>query len=412
MRRRIHVAALVLLVGACSPGSEDASTTTATTTTTQATTTTTVDPAEVARTTCDALKIAAFDLDDGITSAFEGIDEEQAAQLAEAEVGRLIVTELVSFYDAIGAIAADAPDEVADDLMTVAAAADPWRVALEANSAEALEAMDPSTLQTEEATTAAAAVAAWSDTACDTTITVDAEELLFTTVFAAMFGALGSAFDQLGQDLLDLPDQTDATAPDLTFALAYGDDAALDGLYDRCGTGDGAACEDLYFAGYGEYELWGQTCGASIPLRHAFVVDCAGKVALGPAQYGDDFVLDSLWDDCSGGDQGACDALFAASPFGSAYEDFGGTCGNTRTGDLTRPCEFVATGEPFGYGEDATFDGLWDLCSVGDGRACDDLFFDTPIGSAYEAFGRLCGDLVEVGKTCQNVAAWLGGPVG
>ena len=43
--------------------------------------------------------------------------------------------------------------------------------------------------------------------------------------------------------------------------------------------------------------------------------------------YGDDPALDALWDDCENGDFDACDELYLNSPFGSAYEEFGDTCG-------------------------------------------------------------------------------------
>src|SRR5690606_20305764 len=148
----------------------------------------------------------------------------------------------------------------------------------------------------------------------------------------------------LGDDFTDLPG-VDAVSTD---ALVYGDDARLDGLYSACGARAGQACRDLYFSAYGEYELWGQTCGAAIPPRPAFVVDCDGKFSTDVAGYGDDFVLDSLWDACQAGDRGSCDGLFSAAPFGSAYEEFGASCAGTREGDFFRPCEFVESGEPFG----------------------------------------------------------------
>lgn len=51
----------------------------------------------------------------------------------------------------------------------------------------------------------------------------------------------------------------------------------------------------------------------------------AGPVEGG--SYGDDPALDALWDACEGGDNAACDDLYMESPFGSEYEDFGDTCG-------------------------------------------------------------------------------------
>ena len=54
-------------------------------------------------------------------------------------------------------------------------------------------------------------------------------------------------------------------------------------------------------------------------------------------------------------------------------------------------------GGPQGYGDDADLDALWDSCGGGDGDACDELFFSSPVGSAYEDFGDTCGGLFEAG---------------
>ena len=43
--------------------------------------------------------------------------------------------------------------------------------------------------------------------------------------------------------------------------------------------------------------------------------------------YGDDPALDVLWNSCAAGDMVACDDLYSQSPFGSDYEEFGDTCG-------------------------------------------------------------------------------------
>lgn len=48
-----------------------------------------------------------------------------------------------------------------------------------------------------------------------------------------------------------------------------------------------------------------------------------------PFAYGDDSALDALWDACEGGDTGACSDLFFESPIDSDYETFGATCGLT-----------------------------------------------------------------------------------
>ena len=405
--------AVALVVSGCSPD-EAAETTTSTlpttTTTAPTTTTTTIDPSEVAADTCDALKVAAFDLDSAITSGLRDLGVSGESDLADAEVGRLVVASLVDFYDAVDSLASEAPDDVSTALETVAASVQPWRDALDQGTADferALQELDPAELDSAGLDDAIATIDQWTEAECGGKVPVGPEEILFTTVFAAMFGALGSMFEAFGDDFTieEGPSEPEDTA------LAYGDDPALDQLYSDCGVGDGQACRDLYFSAYGEYELWGQTCGASIPLRQAFVVDCASKFSSEATVYGDDFVLDTLWDDCEAGDQDACDGLFAAAPFGSEYETFGGSCAGARPdSDYSRPCGFVASGEPFGHGDDPSFDMLWNMCAGGDGVSCDDLFFQTPIGSAYEAFGRVCSDLTAVGHSCENVAAWLGGP--
>ena len=412
MRRITATIVAIVLVAGCSPSDSEESTTSSTSTTMPTTTTTTIDPLVVASATCNALKVATFDLDAGITTGLDGLAITDESELADAEVGRIVVAGLVGFYDQLAVIAEDAPEDVGGALTVVSDAVDPWREALASADGTldgTLEDLDPSMLGSAELDEAVALVDEWTADACGTAIPVDAEEIVFTTIFASMFGAFGSLFGQLGEDLFD---SGDILEPDVT-AVTFGDDPDLDDLYSRCGNGDGQACRDLYFSAYGEYELWGQTCGASIPLRQAFSVDCQSKFSSSAAAYGDDFVLDSLWDECESGVASSCDALFAAAPFGSAYEHYGATCAGTRVDpDIRVPCSFLQSGDVFGYGDDVSFDLLWDSCSVGDLDACDDLFFQTPLQSAYEAFGRVCGDLTEVGRTCENAAAWLGGPVG
>jgi len=413
-RNRVLSVAVMVLIAACSPSAEDTTTSSSTTTTTAPTTTTTIDPATVAAATCAGLKVAAFDLDAAVTSGFADLDPNTDDALADAAVGLIVVEGLVAFYDEIGAIAEDAPTAIADELSTVSAAVDPWRDALTGDPAlleETLQDLDPAALSTPEVDEAIETLDEWTTEICGSPIPLDAEEIIFTTVFSAMLGAIGNVFGDLGDDFVD-PNDDPVTEID-EVALVYGDDPNLDDLYTRCGNGDGTACRDLSYTAYGEYELWGQTCGASIPLRPKLMVDCHGKFASPANAYGDGFVLDTLWDECEADNLDSCDRLFAASRFGSVYEEFGATCGRTREpGDFTRPCAFVVSGEPYGYGDAAEFDILWDTCSAGDADACYDLFLETPISSAYEAFGRVCGDLSEMSRPCENAATWLAGPLG
>lgn len=55
-------------------------------------------------------------------------------------------------------------------------------------------------------------------------------------------------------------------------------------------------------------------------------------------KYGEDPALDVLYDSCKGGDMTACDDLYDQSPIGSEYETFGDTCGGTRDADTGLYC--------------------------------------------------------------------------
>ena len=46
-----------------------------------------------------------------------------------------------------------------------------------------------------------------------------------------------------------------------------------------------------------------------------------------PMAYGEDPALDALWDQCEAGSGLACDQLFDQAPVRSEYEEFAGTCG-------------------------------------------------------------------------------------
>ena len=61
------------------------------------------------------------------------------------------------------------------------------------------------------------------------------------------------------------------------------------------------------------------------------------------------------------------------------------------TAPTTAPATTGAAAPPGEYGSDAFLDGLWDRCATLDWAACDQLFFESPIGSAYEVFGESCG---------------------
>lgn len=51
---------------------------------------------------------------------------------------------------------------------------------------------------------------------------------------------------------------------------------------------------------------------------------------------------------------------------------------------------------PYTLGDDRSLDELWLQCEAGYGLACDDLFDRSPLGSAYEDFGLTCGGREEI----------------
>jgi len=172
-------------------------------------------------------------------------------------------------------------------------------------------------------------------------------------------------------------------------------DPYLDGLWDACAVGDWAACDSLYVeAPIGSaYEEFGATCGG-ITDGSRWCTDEFGSWFT----YGDDPYLDGLWDSCAAGDWAACDALYSESPAGSDYEEFGGTCGYLTDG--SEWCTAITTGDPYTYGDDTYFDGLWDSCAAGDWAACDALYSESPAGSDYEEFGNTCGYLTDGSEWC------------
>lgn len=110
-----------------------------------------------------------------------------------------------------------------------------------------------------------------------------------------------------------------------------------------------------------------------------------------PQSYGDDPLLDTLWDGCEAGDLTACDTLYLEAEIGTSYETFGSTCALTREPTYGECAPEPAVTEPMVYGDDAALDALWDACVAGDMGACDDLYFQAPGESEYELKGSYCG---------------------
>lgn len=177
-----------------------------------------------------------------------------------------------------------------------------------------------------------------------------------------------------------------------------------------CTAGDMAACNSLYQeAPIGsDDEEFGETCGG----RTDGDVYCE-TIDADRWAYGDDADLDALWDACDSGDMAACDDLYSSAPAGSEYEEFGSTCAGTSDGTeycdsalseegTQDPAEGTTTAGAQNYGDDPTLDALWDACEGGSGTACDELYFSSEAGTAYEQFANTCGNRVEYALSCAS----------
>ncbi len=59
--------------------------------------------------------------------------------------------------------------------------------------------------------------------------------------------------------------------------------------------------------------------------------------------------------------------------------------------------------DPGDLGDDAELDALAQDCFDGDFSACDQLFFESPVDSDYEAYGDSCGGRNEPGGLCVTI---------
>ena len=119
--------------------------------------------------------------------------------------------------------------------------------------------------------------------------------------------------------------------------------------------------------------------------------------------HGDNPTLDALWDACATEDWASCDQLHMESVTGSEYGSFGDTCGNRTDGSQLCVVELgsgAAPSEPNAYGDSTTLDALYTACAAEDWQACDDLYMQSGVGTAYEVFGDTCGNRTDGGLYC------------
>jgi hypothetical protein len=107
---------------------------------------------------------------------------------------------------------------------------------------------------------------------------------------------------------------------------AAGDDMACDDLWLTAPFGS-------------DYESFGSTCGERESSGQFGNCSLDDSMIGDADTYGDDPALDALWDGCAAGDYAACDTLWWQSPIGSDYESFGSTCGERESSGQFGNCE-------------------------------------------------------------------------
>ena len=192
--------------------------------------------------------------------------------------------------------------------------------------------------------------------------TPDGDLELLLAPYAA--GGEASATDDSGDEATDgADDATDDPEPT--------DESGTDDATDAVGR-DEAVAQLIDFGGYSDEEA-------------ACVVDGTiaeyGEFVLEPDEE-QQVVLGQLLLDC-------------AAEFGTATDD-------GIDDDATSDVDSGDGPDTPAPGTDAALDVLWNACAAGDGEACDTLYWDSPVGSAYEQFGFTCGNRTDEIVVCAD----------
>ena len=171
--------------------------------------------------------------------------------------------------------------------------------------------------------------------------------------------------------------------------FGYGDNAVLDALWDACAAGDYAACDDLYWAS-GEYSGYEEFGGTCGDIGIDGYGFCEGLQS-GAMNAGDSEMLDMFVFWCENGDMLACDDLYRGSPLGSFYEEVGNSCGGSGM-EAFGTCQSEEPEDyPFGPGDSLMLDAFLDSCEAGSFVDCDRVWWRAQTDSDYEALAATCG---------------------
>lgn len=186
---------------------------------------------------------------------------------------------------------------------------------------------------------------------------------------------------------------TDPTTPESTPTEVvsaaegeYGSDPELDSLWDQCEAGEYTACDDLYLA-------------AAYGSAYAEFANTCGETTRshygGCAAITTNVIAYAAYRQaCEAGDMISCDRLYVNAQVGSEDETVGATCGGTVETSSFGNCATAEqkSEERTTYGSDPAFDIVYDACGSGDLDSCNTLYRHTPSGSDYQTFGSTCGN--------------------
>ena len=79
------------------------------------------------------------------------------------------------------------------------------------------------------------------------------------------------------------------------------------------------------------------------------------------------------------------------------------TAGGGATATTATPGDVPEPTSPVGLGDDPHLEALAQDCFDGDFASCDQLFFESPVDSDYEAYGDSCGGRNEPAGLCVNI---------
>lgn len=118
-----------------------------------------------------------------------------------------------------------------------------------------------------------------------------------------------------------------------------------------------------------------------------------------------DELIELLRSRCARGEFWTCDGLFNLARPDSPDEDFGASCGDRlETGDWC--VDVYGVPRPADYGDDPLLDELWDLCASDRptaARACDDLYVIAYADTEYLYFGASCAErFTDLSQSCEE----------